>query len=91
MSTEYQSLAHLLGAVGHFAAHGRGANTAGLFVFDREVIIDVAILGLGADLAASHAQGRDRVRVAGPVDHINVVSKGSNLPATCQWVLARLP
>src|SRR5512135_1066760 len=55
------------------AAHAQDVDALGIFVVDREVVEDVAVGRAGADLAAAHADGADRVGVERPVDHVEVV------------------
>ena len=48
-------------------------DAVGVLVVDREVVEDLPVLGAGADLAAAHADGADRVGAERPVDHVEVV------------------
>src|SRR5208337_5523122 len=65
---------HLVGSVHPVAAVMIAANALGILVNDREVVPDVAVLGIGARLPAAHAPAADRRFVAHhPVHRVDTV------------------
>ena len=66
-------LADVAGATLDLPAHAQAADAVGVFVLHREVVVDVTELRPGPRLPAAHAHALDRVRLQGPVDHVQVV------------------
>ena len=66
-------LRHVVAAAGDLPAHAHDPRAVGVLIFDGEVIEDIAVLGLGPDLTASHSGAFDGMGTDGPVDDIQVV------------------
>src|SRR5262249_44546179 len=68
-----ERLGDVIGAPLDLPGHAQDVGSAREFVVDREVVVALAALRLGVDLAAAHADGADGVGAEGPAGDVEVV------------------